>query len=42
MIPGLTEADAVGILILIGLWTALLTLFGIWLGGRISRRNRRR
>ena len=38
----MSTADAVGILILIGIWTAFLTLFGVWLGARISRRRNRR
>ena len=42
MTPLLTDADAVGILVLIVLWVSFLTLFGVWLGARISRRRNRR
>jgi hypothetical protein len=38
----MTTADAVGILIVIILWSAFVTLLGVWLGRFISRRNRRR
>lgn len=35
----LTPADAIGILIIIILWTAFVTLLGVWLGRKISRRK---
>lgn len=39
MTPLLTTGDAVGILIIIVLWVGLVTLFGVWVGRRISRRK---
>lgn len=38
----LTGADAVGILILIGIWSCFLTLLGVWVGRTITRRRDRR
>lgn len=35
----LTPADAIGILIIIVLWAAFVTLLGVWLGRKISRRK---
>lgn len=40
--PLLSDADVVGILFLIIMWGALVTLLGVWLGARISRRRNRR
>jgi len=39
MTPLLTTGDAVGILIIIVFWAAFVTLLGIAIGRRISRRK---
>lgn len=39
MTPLLSGADAVGILIILVLWAAFVTLLGVWLGRKISRRK---
>jgi hypothetical protein len=39
MITLLSGADAAGILILIVIWAAFITLLGVWVGRRISRRK---
>lgn len=38
----MSTADAVGILFLIVIWVAFVTLVGVWVGHLITRRRNRR